>query len=329
MTSRSGRPGPVLLVASSGGHIEELHLLVPRVLPAARARHWLTFDTPQTRDLLGEDPVTFLRPSGPRDVAGLARSLPTIVASLARLRPAAVVSTGAAVAVPAMTLGRALRAEVVYIESAARTDGPSLTGRLLQRLPSAKLFAQWPDWQSGSWAFGGGVFDGFRSVETGDRPLRSVFVTLGTQRTYAFGRLLSALRRQLRSDTEVFVQHGATPLTSGLHGRPFLAPAEFARRVTEADAVVAHAGVGTALMTLQLGRIPVLVPREAAHGEHVDDHQAQIARRLAAMDLAVGRRVDELTTADLSMAGSRSAVRVEARPLQSREPLLCARVPRR
>ena len=70
----------------------------------------------------------------------------------------------------------------------------------------------------------------------------------------------------------------------------------------EADVVVAHAGVGAALTTLEAGRAPLLVPRLASHGEHMDDHQAHIAADLSRRGLAVSRDAGELTAADLSLA---------------------------
>jgi UDP-N-acetylglucosamine--N-acetylmuramyl-(pentapeptide) pyrophosphoryl-undecaprenol N-acetylglucosamine transferase len=53
---------------------------------------------------------------------------------------------------------------------------------------------------------------------------------------------------------------------------------------------------------MEAGKCPVLVPREARHEEHVDDHQRQIAAELAARGLAIYRSVEELTLADLRAA---------------------------
>ena len=55
----------------------------------------------------------------------------------------------------------------------------------------------------------------------------------------------------------------------------------------QADVVVAHAGVGSAIMAMQAGKCPILVPRERAHREHVDDHQHEIASTLARAGLAL------------------------------------------
>ena len=75
--------------------------------------------------------------------------------------------------------------------------------------------------------------------------------------------------------------------------------------------MIAHAGVGSALGALEEGRSPVLVPRRAAHGEHVDDHQEQIAGELERRGLAVSAEADELSYAHLQAAAARGVGRAE------------------
>jgi UDP-N-acetylglucosamine transferase subunit ALG13 len=48
-----------------------------------------------------------------------------------------------------------------------------------------------------------------------------------------------------------------------------------------ADLVVAHAGMGTILTRLETGLPMLVMPRQAALGEHRNDHQIATARRLA------------------------------------------------
>jgi UDP-N-acetylglucosamine transferase subunit ALG13 len=74
--------------------------------------------------------------------------------------------------------------------------------------------------------------------------------------------------------------------------------------------VVAHAGTGIALMALENGKLPVLVPRRSMHGEHVDDHQLTIALELALRDLAVSRDADSLKARDLEHAAGHRVTKV-------------------
>jgi len=48
----------------------------------------------------------------------------------------------------------------------------------------------------------------------------------------------------------------------------------------EATVVVTHGGPGSIMLALAEGREPVVIPRMARYGEHVDDHQVQFARWL-------------------------------------------------
>ncbi|MGH2838039.1 MAG: glycosyltransferase, partial [Thermoleophilaceae bacterium] len=52
-------------------------------------------------------------------------------------------------------------------------------------------------------------------------------------------------------------------------------------RIRAADAVITHAGVGSILTCLRLGRTPLVVPRQSSFGEHVDDHQVELTQALA------------------------------------------------
>jgi UDP-N-acetylglucosamine transferase subunit ALG13 len=48
------------------------------------------------------------------------------------------------------------------------------------------------------------------------------------------------------------------------------------------DYVVTHAGVGSILAARNAGHVPLVVPRLKRFNEHVDDHQAELTRALAA-----------------------------------------------
>lgn len=61
---------------------------------------------------------------------------------------------------------------------------------------------------------------------------------------------------------------------------PFMDPPTFRRTLAQADAVVAHAGMGTILTALELGKPILVVPRLGSRGETRNDHQVSTARRL-------------------------------------------------
>ena len=86
---------------------------------------------------------------------------------------------------------------------------------------------------------------------------------------------------------------------------------EIEQAMREADVVIAHAGTGTALTSLRMGKRPILVPRDSTFGQHIDDHQFQTASLLDNMGLALSRKVDDLQQNDLLEAASYKVVRTD------------------
>jgi UDP-N-acetylglucosamine transferase subunit ALG13 len=172
-------------------------------------------------------------------------------------------------------------------------------------VPGIRLYTQHRGWADSHWRFGGSVFDGFVVLARAAPTLRRVVLTVGSSELYGFRRLIDRVRAVLPPEVEVLWQTGSTPVSDlPIDGVAQLPPLELAAAMAQADVVIAHAGVGTAITALESGRRPLLVPREHAHGEHVDDHQLQLAANLAAAGLASVRRVEELALADIEAAAS-------------------------
>jgi UDP-N-acetylglucosamine--N-acetylmuramyl-(pentapeptide) pyrophosphoryl-undecaprenol N-acetylglucosamine transferase len=312
-----------LLVASTGGHLKELHHLCRRLSGVAGPYRWATFDTPQSRSLLGGETVDFVPFVGGRDPVNVTRNVAAARRILGDEQLDTIVSTGSAVALPFFALARTRGLCCHYIESAARSDGPSLTARLISRVPGVHLYAQYPGWAHGRWSYGGSVFDAFesRSVdETRARRLERVVVTLGTYRGYGFPRLIGRLLEVLPSESEVLWQTGDTDTGGlGITGHYAIPERDLTEAMREADVVVSHAGVGTALAALEVGKCPLLVPRRLSLGEHVDDHQTQVAGELRSRGLAVCSEADELVYGDLLAAAGRGvATLTQAPPFRMR-----------
>ncbi len=119
-----------------------------------------------------------------------------------------------------------------------------------------------------------------------------IFATVGNARQ-GFARFLDAVDRSAegwsKSGEEVFVQTGHNPGFAPRYCayRPFVEMDEFQRWLEVADVIVSHGGCGTLLQAIWLGHAPVAMPRRKTHGEHVNDHQVQLVRALAADGLVV------------------------------------------
>ena len=303
-----------LLVANDGGHIMQLHTLRPR-LGVGDDVVWVTPRTPQTESLLEGERVHWASPCPPRDAKAILRNTAATRGLFRQYDVTLAVSTGAALALAVLPQARARNIETVYIESATRLDSPSLSGRVLSMMPGVRTFSQSTGLTKGHWEYLASPWDLYESAIAVPHAIRNVVVSLGTQEGYGFRRLLERLVPIVPADAEVLWQTGSTDV-SGLfiEGRAKVPAQEMARAIREADVVVAHAGTGIALMALENGKLPVLVPRRGLHGEHVDDHQLTIALELSLRDLAVSRDADSLKYGDLELAASRSITKVADPP---------------
>jgi UDP-N-acetylglucosamine--N-acetylmuramyl-(pentapeptide) pyrophosphoryl-undecaprenol N-acetylglucosamine transferase len=328
------RPGRTLLVASTGGHLEQLYRLRQRFQPALGDVEWATFDTGQSRHLLAEETVHYVPFVKPKDASGTLRSGAAALRLLGQGRFSRVMSTGAAVALPFLGRARSIGLAAHYIESAARSDGPSLTGRLVAKVPGVRLYGQYPVWTHGRWQFRGAVFDGFEAGPPRPTPaggLSRVVVTFGTQRDFGFRRaaeqLVQVLPEICAPDAEVLWQTGATDMSGlGVQAVEAVPAADLEAAVGAADLVISHAGVGTSLLSLELGRCPVLLPRRHAHGEHTDDHQRLIAAELQARRLAVEADAGSVSADQLLGAAAMTASRVAHPPAFLLQPDLGRRL---
>lgn len=309
-----------LLVANDGGHIMQLHTLRRR-LDITADLLWMTPRTPQTESLLAGERVRWTRPCPTRDLGAVLRNAWEAREVFAREDIDLAVSTGAALALAVLPLARAHGVPCVYIESATRVTGPSVTGAVLARIPGIATYSQSRSLSSRRWRFLASPWDvyetdaegGVHRAAVADQPapaaIERVVVSLGTS-PYGFRRLVERLAGMLPAGAEVLWQTGATDVSGlGIEARAQVPSAELRAAIERADVVISHAGTGAALAALESGRCPILVPRRPDRHEHVDDHQLQIALDFALRDLAIVRDAEHLKPADLTLAARRSVVR--------------------
>ncbi len=309
------RAGTTLLVATPGGHIDELYELAPRLAEVGTHRIWVTAQTAQTEHLLGDEEVVWVPGVGSRQGLRALSSIPAAMAAMRTHRPRLIVSTGAALSVPYLWSARVHGIPTHYIESATRLHGPSITGRVMERTLGVVKHHQGFVASRSGWNDLGSVFDGYGSAPQTHRSAGNVVVTVGTER-FPFQRILTSVASALPSTVDVVWQTGHTPSTE-LPGtvRAWIPHNELQAAVERADIVVTHAGVGSVLMALRCGRHPLILPRRAALGEHVDDHQVELARHLEQRGLATVASPDD-DLAELILESTRyRTVHAEGAPL--------------
>lgn len=297
-----------ILVASTGGHLTELIELSDRLDPAPDDVLWVTHESPQSRSLLAGRNVVFVPDLPQRAVWKVLKALPGAARIVRTFKPDMVVSTGAAVALVYLPVARLLGVSSRYVESAARLTGPSLTARILRGFPGIRVYGQANAFRGSGWGTVSSVFDGFAADHETPNQLPAtlrVFVTTGTMDHYPFTRLVDRVAGLLPDNSEVVWQVAGFSGTD-LPGRVVgMMPAdEFEREVQKADVVISHAGAGSVLTALRAGKCPVVVPRRASAGEHVDDHQVEIANGLGSAGLVVAREIEGLDLAALNEAAT-------------------------
>lgn len=273
-----------LFAASTGGHLAELVRLADR-FDASSDSVWVTFDTDQSRTVLAGKRVVYVPYIRPRDVSGVVEGSRIVRRLLLSEKFDRAVSTGAALALSVLPQARLRGIRTEYIESVSRLDGPSLSGKLISMSRTAQLYTQHASWGGKRWSPIPSVLTAFESVESTREVFKpKVFVTLGTIQGYRFDRLVDAVLAAGLADEHTIWQLGDTVRTD-LPGTVFshMGAYDFQGAINGADVVITHAGVGTILQSLELGKHPVVVPRSKTHNEHVDNHQFQIAEKVHQM----------------------------------------------
>lgn len=110
-----------------------------------------------------------------------------------------------------------------------------------------------------------------------------IFVTVGSQEP--FDRLIRAVDEWARSRvrTDVFAQVASSTFNpQHIKFTHFIDPLEFKRVMQETRVIVAHAGMGSIISALELGKPIVVMPRRADLRETRNDHQVATAAHFGA-----------------------------------------------
>lgn len=111
-----------------------------------------------------------------------------------------------------------------------------------------------------------------------------IFVTVGTHEQ-PFDRLVKKIDELKRDGVireDVFIQTGfSTYEPQHCRWSKLIPYADMVKYVAEARIVITHGGPASFIMPLQIGKVPIVVPRQSRFGEHVNDHQVAFAENVA------------------------------------------------
>ena len=108
-----------------------------------------------------------------------------------------------------------------------------------------------------------------------------IFVTVGTHEQ-PFNRLIEAVDKMKAEDVfddDVIIQTGYSTYEPKFCEWQKLYPYDkMLDLVKQARIVITHGGPSSFIMPLQIGKIPIVVPRQKQYGEHVNDHQLEFCK---------------------------------------------------
>lgn len=108
-----------------------------------------------------------------------------------------------------------------------------------------------------------------------------IFVTVGTHEQQ-FDRLIravDALKGKSRIEDEVVIQTGFSSYEPKYcKWSRMLSWREMNKNMEDARIVITHGGPASFLAPLQIGKIPIVVPRQKQYDEHVNNHQVEFCK---------------------------------------------------
>lgn len=133
----------ICFTASSGGHLEELS----RLSALVRKEDFVLTETGKFVSVNWCDKVKYMPQINRKEAMFLFKFIWLFISSFVlfiKEKPDVIVSTGALVTFPIGLIAKMFGKKIVYIESFARVDNPSLTGKLYYKIADV-FIVQWED----------------------------------------------------------------------------------------------------------------------------------------------------------------------------------------
>lgn len=108
-----------------------------------------------------------------------------------------------------------------------------------------------------------------------------ILITVGASE-YGLDRLLKIIDELcdegILDGTHIIAQKGASKYESrNFQSFDLIAREDFQKYMEIADLIIAHAGTGSVIPPLKLGKKIIVFPRRECFGEHLDDHQLELS----------------------------------------------------
>ena len=110
-----------------------------------------------------------------------------------------------------------------------------------------------------------------------------IFVTVGTHEQ-PFNRLIKKMDDFVREEKiteEVYMQIGySSYIPKHTQYSKVIGYKEMNKLMLKSDIIITHGGPSTYMQVIQMGKVPVVVPRQLKFEEHVNDHQLLVTKKV-------------------------------------------------
>ena len=150
-----------------------------------------------------------------------------------------------------------------------------------------------------------------------------IFVTVGTHEQQ-FNRLVEYMDKwAAKHEEDVVIQTGySTYEPKNCVWQKLFSYQEMSKKVAAARIVITHGGPSSFIAPLQIGKIPIVVPRNHKFGEHVNNHQIDFCRKVAERQRSI-ILVEEIYEIEDVIENFESIVRNMASGLTSNNKRFC------
>ncbi|WP_270333578.1 glycosyltransferase [Ligilactobacillus acidipiscis] len=121
-----------------------------------------------------------------------------------------------------------------------------------------------------------------------------IFVTVGTHEQ-PFNRLVKKMDLIAKDLNEkVIIQSGySTYMPKYATFKKFMDYENIKKNYNNARIIITHGGPSSFLDAIQLGKIPIVVPRQKKYGEHINNHQVEFCKKVQKKDKNIIVLLDE------------------------------------
>lgn len=125
-----------------------------------------------------------------------------------------------------------------------------------------------------------------------------IVVTVGTE-AFQFNRLMKyiddLIDQNILKPTDLTIQFGSCSILPKCNNKfSTLPPDKFITILSESDLVITHCSEGSLLELSHQKNNVIMVPRQYKYGEHLDDHQVELALALEALQIPIAWNLNDL-----------------------------------